>query len=131
MRFLHLPRERLLIAGSGEHDGAPSCKGVTGTSKYMSRLKHKFAKYVQYSWHLVFVCFRACRCCLQERLLTPPSFPLFMELFSVDGGKRIDSSHTIPPSVPLILPGQSFETKQTKNHVFKHIVGLKKSNFGV
>lgn len=116
VRFLHLRRKRLLSAGSGEHDGAPSCKGVTGKSIYMSRLICTFVRYVCHlttngRLALDFVCFRACRCCLQERRLTPPTFPRFMELFSVDGGKRIDSSHTIPPSIPLVLPGQSFESK--------------------
>lgn len=56
------------------------------------------------------VCFSPCRCCLQERLLIPSTFPLFMELFSVDGGKQADSSLTIPPTIPLVLPSQSFET---------------------
>lgn len=81
---------------------------------------------------LDFVSFRACKCCLQERRLTPPTFPQFMELFSVDGGKRIDSSHTIPPSIPLVLPGQSFESKMIKKkHVFKHVVGLNTFYLGV
>lgn len=55
--------------------------------------------------------FSPCRCCLQERLLIPAIIPQFMELFSVDGGKRIDSSRIIPPTIPLVLPSQSYKMK--------------------
>lgn len=57
VRFLQLPCERLLSAGPGEHDGAPACKGVTGTSIYIHvKMKIQICEICMishFSWRLI------------------------------------------------------------------------------
>lgn len=43
-----------------------------------------------------------------------------MELFSVDGGKRTDSSRTTPLTILLVLPSQNFKESQSSG--FKVLV---------